>query len=230
MTLASRIDHTLLRAEAAEADVRRVIDEAREHGFASVCVNGAFVAGTAARLRGSPVRTCAVAGFPLGAMKATLKAIESAAAVKDGADEIDFVAHLPHLLACDLEATRAECIEIVRAARAARADVVVKVIIESALLLADTDGGEARIAAACRAAREGGCDFVKTSSGLHPAGGATAEAVALMKKHADGLRVKAAGGIRTREDAQRMLDAGADRIGCSASVAIVAGRPASGGY
>ncbi len=224
-TLAHRIDHSLLHAHAARPEVHRLVSEAIEHAFASVCVNGIFIADVAKALHGSGVKACATVGFPLGANKTTIKAIEATAAVKDGADEIDFVAHLPHLLRADVESARLEFREIVRAARGPRADVVVKVIIESGLLMLDVsaDQAEARIEAACRAARESGCDFVKTSTGFHPAGGATIEVVKLMKKHSGGLMVKASGGIRTREQALAMLEAGADRLGCSASVAIVRG-------
>lgn len=234
--IASRIDHTILKAEATAADVHRVVAEAIEHRFASVCVNGAFVAAVAKSLNAETdgqVKTCAVAGFPLGANKATIKAIEATSSVKDGAMEIDFVAHLPHLLRNDLASAKTEFLEIVKAARAVNPKVVVKVIIESAALMKDVDAAtaEARIETACRAARESGCDFVKTSTGFHPAGGATVEAVKLMKKHSGGLYVKASGGIRTADDAKRMIDAGADRLGCSSGVAIVAGQGAAGsGY
>jgi deoxyribose-phosphate aldolase len=233
MNLVSRIDHTLLKAEATRPQVHRLVAEALQHGFAAVCVGGVFVADVATALRGSPVKTCAVVGFPLGHSKPPVKAIEAAMAVKDGAQEIDFVAHLPNLLKADLQAARDEFREVVKAARAVDPRVVVKVIIESALLLnepgdAAPNRGESRIAVACQAARESGCDFVKTSTGLHPAGGATVEAVRLMKKHSGGLYVKASGGIRTYEDAVRMLDAGADRLGCSASVAIVTAASAAG--
>ena len=123
---------------------------------------------------------------------------------------------------------------MVKNVRGVRGDVVVKVIIESALLLAGVDDAtaEQRIETACVAARESGCDFVKTSTGFHPAGGASVEAVKLMKKHAapGGLKVKASGGIRNRDDALRMIDAGADRLGCSAGVAIVQGGAGAVGY
>lgn len=230
MTLASRIDHTLLKPEATGRDIHRLVAEATEHAFAAVCVNGAFVAPVAKQLRGTAVRTCGVVSFPLGAGKPTIKAIEATAAVKDGADEIDVVAHLPALLRADHGATKAELIEIVRAARATNPRVVIKAIIESALLLADVSAteGERRIEAACRAARESGCDFVKTSTGFHPAGGATIKAVQLLKKHSGGLYVKAAGGIRSYDDARSMIDAGADRIGCSASIAIAAAEHTAG--
>jgi len=227
------IDHTILKADATRDDVLRLCDEALAHGFASVCVNGIFVKDVRAKLVGSPVKTCAVAGFPLGAMKPMIKAIEATSLVKDGADEVDFVAHLPTLLACDAEGARVEFAEVVKAARAVMPGVVVKVIIESAALMlgADEALAEKRIAAACEAARASGCDFVKTSTGFHPAGGASELAVRLMKKHCGPLKVKASGGIRTYDDAKKMIDAGADRLGCSAGVQIVSGQSAtSAGY
>jgi len=225
MHIASRIDHTLLKAEATGAQIKALAEEAIELGFASVCVNGRFVTEVSRLLAGSSLVCCAVAGFPLGAGKSTVKAIEATSAVKDGAREIDFVASLPPLLAGDLEAARNEWRELVRAVRSVHPEVGVKVIIESALLMRDVSGTEAerRIEIACRAARQSGCDFVKTSSGFHPAGGASEAAVRLMKKHSGGLGVKAAGGIRTRAEAEAMLAAGADRLGCSAGRAIVAG-------
>lgn len=233
MNIAGMIDHTILKAEALRPEIHKVVAEATEHRFASVCVNGVFVADVSKALQGSGVKTCAVAGFPLGAMKATLKAIEATAAVKDGADEIDFVAHMPHLVRKDLQSAKTEFLEIVRAARSANPKVVIKVIVESALLMKDVDAAEAeaRIELACRAVRESGCEFIKTSTGFHPAGGATVEAVRLMKKHSGGLYVKASGGIRTLDDAKKMIDAGADRLGCSASVAIVKDtKPGASGY
>lgn len=227
------IDHTLLKAEATRDQVRAICDEAIMHGFASVCVNGCFVKEVREKLVGSSVKTCAVAGFPLGAMKPMVKAIEATSLVKDGADEVDFVAHLPTLLACDAEAARVEYVELVKAARAVLPGVVIKVIIESAALMKDADAAlaEKRIAAACEAARAAGVDFVKTSTGFHAAGGATVQAVALMRRHAGPMKVKASGGIRTADDAKQMIDAGADRLGCSAGVRIVSGQNASGsGY
>lgn len=231
--LASKIDHTILAAHATPAEVRRLVEQALQHRFASVCVNPVYTALVAGLLRADAsanpeaprVLNCAVVGFPLGANKATIKAIEATAAAKDGAEEIDVVAHLPHLLALDFNAAKEELMEVVRAARAARPRTAIKVILETAALMKDVDAsvGEARIEVGCRAARESGCDFVKTSTGFHPAGGASVEAVRLLKKHSGGLYVKASGGIRTRADAQRMLEAGADRLGCSASVEIVTG-------
>lgn len=221
MNLAEKIDHTLLKPEADQDEIRQHVAQAIQYRFASVCVNGVYIAQVAQALQGTGVHPCAVVGFPLGANKATIKAIEAVAAVKDGAQEIDFVAHLPHLLNQDFPQAKAEFIEVVQAARSANPGVVVKVIVESALLLQDKAKGESRIETACRAARESGCDFVKTSTGFHPCGGADVEAVRLLKKHTGGLLVKASGGIRNRETAMMMIEAGADRLGCSAGVAIV---------
>ncbi|MBX2851550.1 MAG: deoxyribose-phosphate aldolase [Phycisphaeraceae bacterium] len=231
--IASIIDHTILKAEATQGDVMRLCDEAIEQGFASVCVNGNFVKAVRDKLAGSGVKTCAVAGFPLGAMKPMVKAIEATSMVKDGADEVDFVAHLPTLLASDAEGARTEFAELAKAARSVLPGVVIKVIIESAALMKDADGAlcEKRIAAACEAAQAAGIDFVKTSTGFHGAGGASVEAVRLMKKHAGPMKVKASGGIRTLDDAKQMIDAGADRLGCSAGVQIVSGQGEAGsGY
>jgi deoxyribose-phosphate aldolase len=179
------------------------------------------------------VRACAVASFPLGAMTPIGRALECTNLAKLGAQEIDIVAFLPHLLAKDSAALAGDLIETVRQVRAVSRTIVVKVILETAALRAqaenDTDF-EAMIEAGCEAARRSGCDFVKTSTGFHSAGGATVEAVQLMKKHANGLLVKASGGIRTRDDALRMLDAGADRLGCSSGVAIVTGGAGVGAY
>src|SRR5690606_20519988 len=135
---------------------------------------------------GSLVKPCAVVGFPLGAMKATCKAMEAVDLIKDGAQEIDFVAHLPNLLRgvpAGVEAAKTEFDQIVKAVRTAAGGVIVKVIIESAVLASgvSADQFEARVAAAAEAAREAGCDFIKTSTGFHPAGGATTQAVALMR-------------------------------------------------
>jgi len=223
--LAARIDHTILKPEATSAEVHRVATESMQLGLASVCVAPVWVGRVAMMLRDFQPATpvCTVIGFPHGTAKATLKAIEATSTIKDGADEIDVVVHLPPLLRADAETVKAELLEIVRAARATNRDVVIKVILETALLLKalGPTEGEASLAAGCRAARESGCDFVKTSTGFHPAGGATIEAVRLLKKHAGELKVKAAGGIRDLATALAMLKAGADRLGMSNSVAVL---------
>jgi deoxyribose-phosphate aldolase len=191
--LARRIDHTILKPEATAPEVHQVVTDALRHGFATVCVAPAWVANVSAMLRGSSVKCCTVAAFPHGSGKATVKAIEATVAIKDGASEVDVVAFLPFLVNIDFASAKAELIEIARAARAAKPDVVLKVIVESALLMSLAgDKAERAIAAACRAVRESGCDFIKTSTGFHPAGGATVEAVRLMKKHAEGLSLNPA--------------------------------------
>ena len=220
--LVSKIDHSLLKPEALAPEIHRTIAEAIEHRFAAVCIAPAFVAKATIELRGSGVALCTVISFPHGTSKPTIKAIEATSAVKDGADELDVVAHLPNLINNNFDAARLELIEIVKAARATRPTTLIKVIIETAALLAlGPDRGEASIATACRAIRESGCDFVKTSTGFHPAGGASVEAVRLIKKHAQGLQIKASGGIRDLKTALAMLQAGADRLGTSNSLAIV---------
>ena len=219
---AHRIDHTILKPEATAPEVHKVVAEAMEHNFAAVCVAPVCLARVATMLSGSGVRACTVVSFPHGTSKPTVKAIEATSAIKDGADEIDVVAHLPHLASGNYDAARAELIEIVRAARSTRRDVTIKVIVESAYLLSlGADQGEAALATACRAVRESGCDFIKTSTGFHPAGGASPEAVKLMKKYGEGLLIKASGGIRDLATAMAMIEAGADRLGMSASVQVV---------
>ena len=223
--IASVIDHTVLKPEAGWDDVQRVIDEAVAHGFASVCVNGAYVAHVAEALRDSPIKTCGVVGFPLGAGSAVSVCTEAVQVVMEGADEIDFVAPLPAVLAEDVAQVEQLFHVLVESVRETRPNVVIKVILETAVLMkdAESDVAERRIASACRIAKAAGLNFVKTSTGFHPAGGATIEAVRLLAKHADGMGVKASGGIRTWDDAVAMTEAGATRLGCSAGVAIVSG-------
>ncbi len=234
-TLARRIDHTMLKPETTRTDAARLVREAVEHRFASVCVNGAFLReirlllDQAAERDDHGVKACAVANFPLGAMSPMATSLECTTLAKresGGADEIDIVAHLPLLLHKAADNQRDMLMHTVRAVRAAAPGIVVKVILETAALKAAAENDadyEAMIAAGCRAAQESGCDFVKTSTGFHAAGGATLDAVRLLRKHAGSLQVKASGGIRTRDDALRMIDAGADRIGTSSGVAIVTG-------
>lgn len=230
--LAARIDHTILKAEALPEEIDTLVDEAVALGCATVCVNGVYAPRVRARLdatraeRAHAVRLCVVAGFPLGATLPMTRAIEATQLAKLGAEEIDVVAFLPRILRLDGDGLRDDLLETTRAVRAVSAKIVVKVIIESALLrsrAASDDEFEAMIKVACEASSQAGCDFVKTSTGFHPAGGATIEAVRLMKTHAGALQVKASGGIRTYEEARAMLAAGADRLGCSATAAIVAG-------
>ncbi len=209
--LAKLIDHTILKPEALPTDVDRFCDEALRFGFASVCVNGIHVPRVAARLKASTVATCAVVGFPLGAMATRAKAREAADAVQAGAGEIDMVIHVGTLKAGETAAVEGDILAVREACGAA----LLKVIIETCLL---TDE-EKRLA--CRLAENAGANFVKTSTGFNAAG-ATVHDVALMRAVVgDRLGVKASGGIRTRADAERMVAAGASRIGASASVVIV---------
>lgn len=234
--VARHIDHTILKAEATEAEVRKVVAEAVQHRFASVCVNGRWAnlvsdllaqAGVGDLRQENAVATCVCVGFPLGAGKSTAKAIEASMAVKDGAQEIDMVIAVPALIDGDLAYARNDVAEVVKAARAVWPRTVVKVILETAALT------EPQIALGCQAAREGGADFVKTSTGFHPKGGATPDTVALLVKYGKqlhGMKVKAAGGIRDMPTAQAYLAAGADRLGCSAGVAIVTAGTGGSGY
>ena len=212
MQLNKYIDHTILKANATKADVEKLCAEAREYDFASVCINTCFVPLAAGLLAGSDVKVCCVVGFPLGAMSAEAKAFETKWAVEHGAQEVDTVLNVGAMIAGD-EKTVLEDIGAV--VDAAHPKAIVKVILENCLL---TDAQKTR---ACELCVQAGAEFVKTSTGFST-GGATAEDVALMKKAVAGkAKVKAAGGIRTKEDALAMIEAGADRFGASAGIAIV---------
>lgn len=212
MSIAEYIDHTLLKADAGKEDIERICREAAEYGFASVCVNSCWVSLVSSLLKGTGVHVCTVVGFPLGAMSSRGKADETAEAVRDGADEIDMVLNIGYLKSGML----AEAEEDIKAVRNACQGKILKVIIETCLLTDD----EKRIA--CALAVSAGADFVKTSTGFST-GGATVHDVALMKEAVrdKGLKVKASGGIRNYKDARAMVEAGADRIGASAGIAIV---------
>lgn len=204
-------DHTLLRPDAAKEDVMKVCAEAKEHGFASVCVNECYTSVVKHELEGTDINTCVVIGFPLGAVSSEVKAFETALAVKNGADEIDMVINVGALkeekydyVRDDIKAVRNEC-----------SGKILKVIIETCLL---TDEEKEK---ACLLAVEAGADFVKTSTGFST-GGATVHDVALMKRVVGNrAKVKASGGIRDYNTAQAMIEAGADRLGTSATVKIV---------
>ncbi|TAM75498.1 deoxyribose-phosphate aldolase [bacterium] len=209
--LAPLIDHTLLAPFATASEIDRLCDEAQRYGFASVCVNPIWVSRAAAALQGTRVLVCSVVAFPFGASTAPSKAFEAAEAVRRGAREIDMVIDLGALRGGDDGRVREDVRAVVGAA-----GVPVKAILESAALAGD------ELRRACAAAVEGGAAFVKTSTGFHAAGGAGVDAVRAIRAFVGGRAlVKASGGIRTREDALRMLEAGADRLGCSASVQIV---------
>ena len=211
--VAGMIDHTLLKPDATRAEIEKLCREAAEFRFATVCVNPAWVAYSAARLRGSGVGVCSVVGFPLGATTADVKHYETRRAIFDGASEIDMVINIGALKSGDLETVERDIQAVTTPCR--EASVVSKVIIEAALLTDDEK------ISACTLSKAAGADFVKTSTGF-ASGGATAADVALMRRvvGAD-MGVKAAGGVRDYEGLKAMVAAGATRIGASAGVRIV---------
>ncbi len=204
-------DHTILKADATETQVKKICDEAREHDFASVCVNQYYTAFVAEQLKGTDVKVCTVVGFPLGQSTTRVKAFETQAAIEDGATEIDMVINVGALKDGKYDYVR----EDIRALKEVCKDITLKVIIETCLL---TDEEKVK---ACELSKEAGADFVKTSTGFSTAG-AKAEDVALMRKTVgEELGVKASGGIHTEAEAQAMVDAGANRLGTSATLAII---------
>ena len=214
MNLAKLIDHTILKPVATQEDVRSLIEEARQYGFFSVCINPFWVAYAKELLKGSDVKVCTVVGFPLGANTTAVKVYETQDALKNGADEIDMVINLGALKARDYKTV----LEDIKAVRRACEGHVLKVIIETSQL---TDEEKVK---ACELSAEAGADFVKTSTGF-TGGGATAADVALMRKSIPAhMQVKASGGVRTREDFDAMVAAGATRIGASSGVKIIEGK------
>ena len=209
--LARYVDHTLLKTDATEADVAELAAQAVALGVYSICVSPSMLPVEAPL---GDVLVATVCGFPSGKHHSTIKAAEAARAVRDGADEIDMVIDIGMLKAGDPQAVEAD----IRAVREAVRDSTLKVIIESAAL------SDAEIADACRAAEGAGADFVKTSTGFHPAGGASVEAVGIMKQTVgDRLGIKASGGIRTYDAAIAMIEAGATRLGLSGTAAVLDG-------
>ena len=209
--IAEFIDHTLLKAETTRADIDQLCSEALEHEFAAVCVNPVWVPRCAERLQGSRVAVATVVGFPLGANQSEVKAAEASLAIRQGANEIDMVAAVGHIKGGDWNHVADDIAAVVRAA----AGRLVKVIIESAHLT------PVEIIKASALARDAGAHYVKTSTGFHAAGGATAEAVALMRLVVgDSMGVKASGGVRDCATALRMIANGATRIGTSSGVGM----------
>lgn len=217
--LARYIDHTLLKAEATEAQIEQLCEEANRYHFKAVCVNPTWVARCAKLVAGSETAVATVVGFPLGASLTATKSAEARDVLELGAGEVDMVVNLADLLAGNRDAVVADISGVVEACRSVMADAVVKVILETAVLT------DEQIILGCRCTAEAQADFVKTSTGFHPAGGATVRHVELLHKHASPLQVKAAGGIRDLETAQAMIAAGADRLGMSASVAVMEALP-----
>lgn len=212
-SLAHMIDHTLLKPDATQDQIAQLCYEAKKHGFASVCVNPAYVKLCVQLLKSSGVPVCTVVGFPLGATPTEVKVFEAQQAIREGAVEVDMVINVGAVKSRDYELVERDIASVARACRAGAA--ILKVIIEAALL---TD--EEKVVA-CQLAKVAGADFVKTSTGFGP-GGATPEDVALMRRVVGpAMGIKAAGGIRTLEAAQKMIAAGATRIGASASIKIM---------
>ena len=213
MKLNKYIDHTLLKADATKEQITKLCNEAKEHDFASVCVNTCYVPLCKELLKDSDVKVCCVVGFPLGAMDTASKAFEAKTAVSNGAGEVDMVINIGALKDKDYDYVTKDIEAVVNAAKPS----IVKVIIETCLL---TDEEKVE---ACKCAMKANAEFVKTSTGFSTSG-ATVEDVALMRKTVGTVcKVKAAGGIRSYEDAIKMIDAGADRLGCSAGIKIVEG-------
>lgn len=212
MIAANYFDHTILKADAIEAQVTKICEEALANGFTSVCVNQYYTKFVAEKLKGSDVLVCTVVGFPLGMSDTRVKAFETKAAIEDGAQEIDMVINVGALKDCKYDYVRND---IKTLKETCGTKVTLKVILETCLLT------EEEIIKACELAKEAGADFVKTSTGFST-GGAKAADVALMRKTVGKeMGVKASGGIHTTGEAQAMLDAGASRLGTSATLAII---------
>ncbi len=209
MNLAKYIDHTILKAQATKEDVEKLCREAVEYGFASVCVNACRVKQASELLKDSDVKVACVVGFPLGATTTSCKVAEAKEAVQNGASEIDMVINVGLMKDKDYDGVKEDIKAVVDGCKA-----TVKVILETCLLTKE------EIVKACHISAEAGAHFVKTSTGFST-GGATVEDVALMKKSCYGLKVKASGGIRDKQTALKMIEAGADRLGTSASIDIV---------
>jgi deoxyribose-phosphate aldolase len=214
--MAAMIDHTLLKPDATREQLMQICDEAKQYNFATVCVNSANIPLVARQLRGSTVKPIAVVGFPLGAATSQAKAFEAREAIRAGAEEIDMVINIGSLKSKDYKTVYEDIKTVVEASKPHK----VKVILETSQL-----NDEEKVIA-CTLAKTAGAAFVKTSTGFG-GGGATVEDITLMRRIVGlDMEVKASGGIRTREDAQKMIQAGADRIGASASVGIVTGQDA----
>ena len=213
--LAKCIDHTLLSAIATSKQIKRLCEEAKSCGFYSVCVNPRWVSLAADELHNSEVKVCSVISFPLGADSTKMKAAAARDAIVTGADEIDMVADLAAIVESDFRYLSGQLRAVLRICRSMKPAVLLKVIIESAALNMDQKLFTCRIAEQCEV------DFIKTSTGLHPSGGATVEDIKLIKQIAPNCKIKAAGGIKTAKQAIELLNAGAERIGTSSGVAII---------
>ena len=213
-------DHTILKADATEEAVAKICAEAIEYGFMSVCVNTYYTAFVAEKLKGTDVKVCTVVGFPLGQMSTKAKALETECAVADGAQEIDMVLNVAALKNGKYDVVLSD----IKAVKAACGDALLKVILETCLLTKE------EIVKACELSVEAGADFVKTSTGFST-GGATTEDIALMRRTVGpDIGVKASGGVRDYKGAVAMVEAGASRIGASATIAILSGAKSDSDY
>lgn len=214
-TLSKYIDHTYLKADATKDDIIRICNEAKQYNTASICVNAYWAALVSGQLAGTDIKTCCVVGFPLGATSTASKAFEARQAIKDGAEEIDMVINIGELLAGEDGNVEADIKAVADTVHAS--DKLLKVIIETSFLDHDQK------VRACELSEKAGADFVKTSTGFSSAG-AKADDVALMRQTVgDRLGVKASGGIHSYDEAMEMIDAGADRLGVSATIEILEG-------
>ncbi|MDD5687031.1 MAG: deoxyribose-phosphate aldolase [Elusimicrobia bacterium] len=214
MHIAAFIDHTLLKADATEKDIRKLCVEAKKFNFASVCVNPVYVSLAGKLLVDSSVKVCTVVGFPLGATTSTVKAIEAKDAIKSGADEIDMVLNIGALKSGNYKLV----FDDIKAVRKITRGKILKVILETALL------EKKEKIKVCLLAKKAGADFVKTSTGFAQSGATVKDILLMRATVGPNMGIKASGGIRTQDDAVKMLNAGATRIGASASVAIVLGK------
>lgn len=219
MELNRMIDHTILKPEATEAAVQKIIDEAKEYNFFSVCINPCWVAFASEQLADTDVAVCTVIDFPLGANTPEVKAYEAADAIKNGANEVDMVINIGALKSQQYDYVRQDIQGVVDAAKG---KALVKVIIETALL---TDEEKVK---ACELAKEAGADFVKTSTGFSTGGAKVADIRLMRETVGPDMGVKASGGVHNAEEALAMIEAGATRIGASTGVAIVSGATGEG--
>ncbi|GHU41586.1 deoxyribose-phosphate aldolase [Bacilli bacterium] len=221
MNLNKYIDHTVLKAETPKATVQKIIDEAIQYDFMSVCINPTWVSFAAEKLAATDVKVCTVIGFPLGANTSAVKAFEAAEAIKNGADEVDMVINIGAAKDGDWDLVESDIQAVVDASKT----VTTKVIIETALL---TDAEKVK---ACQAAVRTGADFVKTSTGFSTAGATVADIALMRQTVGPDMGVKASGGVRSIADAEAMIAAGATRLGTSNGVEIMKGNVADGnGY
>lgn len=214
MTLAKYIDHTLLKPEATENQIIKICEEAKEHNFASVCVNAYYASLVSKELKGTDIKTCVVVGFPLGATTKEVKAFEASQAIENGAEEVDMVINIGALKDKKYDVVKEDIKAVVEVAKG---KALVKVILENCLLTKE------EIVKACELSKEAEADFVKTSTGFSKSG-ANVKDIKLMRKTVGAhMGVKASGGVRTTEDTEAVIKAGASRIGASASISIVQG-------